>query len=194
LLKQQQSIINDFDDLQYTFEQSHIIVNITRKSYNNYIKQIIKDIHYLQKLSRSRKISQSIHMYWNIVWSRVVTNKIHFEITLIFKTIQLFKNISVTQKWFLIRISFEQSFTQMTNWIEIFETRNWTELQKYSLWSEKETHYAKLKLYTVFSLHQIKKMHNCIVVEKETDWDIINQHIKLLINILRTLWLKQSAI
>jgi len=48
-------------------------------------------------------------------------------------------------------------------------------------------HCAKLKLCIVFLLHQMKKMHDCIIVEKETDQNIINQHIKLLINILKTL-------
>jgi len=124
LLKQQQFIVNDFDDFQHTFEQSHIIVIIIRELYNNHIKQIMKNIHYLQKLSKSRKISQSVHMYWNIVWDRVVVNETHFEMTLTFKTIQLFKNISVTQKWFLMSIFFEWLFTQITNWIKILKTRN----------------------------------------------------------------------
>jgi len=68
-----------------------------------------------------------------------------------------------------MRISFEQSLTQITDWIEIFETKNWIESQKYSLWSEKEIHCAKLKLCTVFLFYQMKKMLYYIVVEKETD-------------------------
>jgi len=63
LLKQQQYTANDFDDLQHTFKQLHIIVIITRELYNNHIKQIMKDIHYSLKLSKSKKISQSMHMY-----------------------------------------------------------------------------------------------------------------------------------
>ncbi len=77
--------------------------------------------------------------------------------------------------------------------IEILETSNWTEQQKYPLWSEKEAHCAKLSLCTVFSLCQMKKMHNCIVAEKETDQNIKNWHIRLLTDVLETLWLKQSA-
>ncbi len=81
----------------------------------------------------------------------------------------------------------------MTGWIEILETSDWTEQQKYSLWSEKEAHCAKLSLCTVFSLCQMRKMHDHIIAEKETDQNIKNQHIRLLTDVLETLWLKQSV-
>jgi len=114
-------------------------------------------------------------------------------VTLTSETIQLFKNKLKTQKWFLTDTPFEQSSVQMTGWIETLETSGWTEQQKYPLWSEKEAHCAKLLLCTAFSLRQMRKMHDCIVAEKETDQNIKNWHITLLTNILETLWLKQSA-
>ncbi len=107
--------------------------------------------------------------------------------------IQLFKNKSKTQKWFLTDTPFERLSAQITGWIEILKTSDWTEQQKYPLWSEKEAHCAKLSLCTAFSLHQMRKMHNCIIAEKETDQNIKNWHIRLLINVLETLWLKWSA-
>jgi len=179
--------------LQPTFEQSHTIIIITRESYSDHIKQIMKDTHYSSKLSRSRKAQQPMHIYWKIFWDRVVANKAHFEVTPTSETIQLFKNKPKAQKWFLTNISFEWSFAQITGWIEILKTSDWTEQQKYSLWSEKEAHCAKLPLCTVFSLCQMRKMHDCIVAEKETDQNIKNQHIRLLTDVLKTLWLKQSA-
>ncbi len=81
----------------------------------------------------------------------------------------------------------------MTGWIEILKTSDWTEQQKYPLWSEKEVHCAKLSLCTVFSLHQMRKMYDHIVAEKETDQNIKNWHIRLLTDVLETLWLKWSA-
>ncbi len=190
LLKLESNNVGNSVHLWPTFEQSHIIVIIIRELYSDHIKQIMKDTHYSSKLSRSRKAQQSVHIYWKVFWSKVVVNEAHFEVTLTSETIQLFKNESKTQKWFLTDTSFEWSFAQMTGWIEILKTSNWTEQQKYSLWSEKEVHCAKLSLCTVFSLHQMRKMHDCIVAEKETDWNIKNWHIRLLIDVLKTLWLK----
>jgi hypothetical protein len=123
----------------------------------------MKDIHYSSKSSRSRKIQQSMHIYWNIVWDKVVTDKTYFEMTLTSKMIQLFKNISVTQKWFLMNISFEWSLTQMTDWIETLKTRNWTESQKYSLWSEKRCIVQNLNYALCFTSSDEKDawLHHC---------------------------------
>ncbi len=193
LLKLELNNVSNSVHLQPTFEQSHIIIIITRELYSDHIKQIMKDTHYSLKLSRSRKAQQSMHIYWKVFWDKVVADEAHFEVTPTSETIQLFKNKFKTQKWFLTGIPFEQSLAQMTGWIEILKTSDWTEQQKYPLWSEKEVHCAKLSLCTVFSLHQMKKMHDHIVAEKETDWNIKNWHIRLLINVLKTLWLKWSA-
>jgi hypothetical protein len=62
-----------------------------------------------------------------------------------------------------------------------------------TLCGQKEAHCAKLSLCTVFSLHQMRKMHDCIIAEKETDQNIKNWHIRLLTDVLETLWLKWSA-
>ncbi len=119
--------------------------------------------------------------------------KLIFEVTLTSGTIQLFKNKPKAQKWFLTSTPFEWSSAQMAGWIETLETSGWTEQQKYPLWSEKEAHCAKLPLCTASSLRQMRKMHDCIVAEKETDRNIKNWHIRLLTDVLETLWLKWSA-
>ncbi len=193
LLKLKPDNVGNSVHLQPTFEQSCTIVITTRESYSGHIKQIMKDTHYSSKLSRSRKAQQPVHIYWKIFWGKVVVNEAHFEVTPTSETIQLFKNKPKTQKWFLTSTSFEWSSAQMTGWIETLKTSGWTEQQKYPLWSEKEAHCAKLSLCTVFSLHQMGKMHDYIIAEKETDWNIKNWHIRLLIDVLETLWLKWSA-
>jgi len=63
LLKLELDNVSNSVHLQPTFEQSHIIVIITRELYSDYIKQIMKDTHYSSKLSRSEKTQQSVHIY-----------------------------------------------------------------------------------------------------------------------------------
>ncbi len=82
LLKLESNNVSNSVHLWPTFEQLCIIVIITRESYSDYIKQIMKDTHYSLKLSRSRKAQQSVHIYWKIFWDKVVVNEAHFEVTL----------------------------------------------------------------------------------------------------------------
>jgi len=63
LLKLESNNVGNPVHLQPTFEQSHIIVIITRGLYSDHIKQIMKDTHYSSKLSRSRKAQQPMHIY-----------------------------------------------------------------------------------------------------------------------------------
>ncbi len=63
LLKLELDNVGNPVHLQPTFEQSHIIIIITRESYSDYIKQIMKDTHYSSKLLRSRKAQQLMHIY-----------------------------------------------------------------------------------------------------------------------------------
>jgi len=63
LLKLESDNVSNPVHLQPTFEQSHIIIIITRESYSDYIKQIMKDAHYSSKLSRSKKAQQLMHIY-----------------------------------------------------------------------------------------------------------------------------------
>ena len=63
LLKLKPDNVSNSVYLQPTFEQSCIIIIITRESYSDHIKQIMKDTHYSSKLSRSRKAQQSVHIY-----------------------------------------------------------------------------------------------------------------------------------
>jgi len=193
LLEREPYTADDPDDLRHTFGQSRTIVITTRGSYNGHVKQIMKDIHYPPKPPRSRKVQQPVHIYWNIAWGRVVADEAHFEVTPTSGTIQLFKNAPVARKWFLTGTPFERSPAQMAGWIGTLETRDWTEPRKYPSWPEKEAHCAKLKLCTASSLRQMGKMHDRIVAGKETDRNTMNRHIKLLTDVLGTLWLKRSA-
>jgi len=63
LLKLELNNVGNSVHLQPTFEQSHIIVIITKGLYSGHIKQIMKDTHYSSKLSRSRKAQQLMHIY-----------------------------------------------------------------------------------------------------------------------------------
>ena len=63
LLKLEPDNVSNSVYLQPTFEQLRIIVIITRGSYSDHIKQIMKDTHYSPKLSRSRKVQQLMHIY-----------------------------------------------------------------------------------------------------------------------------------
>jgi hypothetical protein len=62
LLKLKLNNVSNPVHLQPTFEQLCIIVIITRGSYSDHIKQIMKDTHYSSKLSRSRKAQQLMHI------------------------------------------------------------------------------------------------------------------------------------
>jgi len=63
LLKLEPNNVSNSVHLQPTFKQSCTIVIITRGSYSDHIKQIMKDTYYSSKLSRSKKAQQLMHIY-----------------------------------------------------------------------------------------------------------------------------------
>ena len=81
----------------------------------------------------------------------------------------------------------------MTAWVLTIKNITWLKSKLFSVWSEKELHCVNLKFCTVQQLHQMRKIHNRIVDNKETDFININTHIKTLTDVLKTLWLKHSA-
>jgi hypothetical protein len=109
-----------------------------------------------------------MHIYWKVFWDKVVADEAHFEVTLTSETIQLFKT----------NLRHKSGSWQTPFWVVICsdDRLNWDSWNKWLNWAaeilfvvRKEAHCAKLSLCTVFSLHQMRKMHDCIVAEKETD-------------------------
>ena len=101
------------DIFWHTIEQTHIIVITTRESYADYVHNVMKEMYQSSKTTlRTRRMSKLMIRYWKIVWSRVITDKTHFKMTVNFETVHLFKNFSTEiWKWFLIDTSFEWSLT-----------------------------------------------------------------------------------
>ena len=183
------------DIFQYTIEQTHIIIITTRESYADYVHNVMKEMYQSSKtISRTIRMSKLINRYWKIVWNRVTTDEIHFKMTVNSEIIHLFKNFDTEiQKWFLTDISFEWSSAQMMAWVSTIKNITWLKSKLFFIWSEKELHCVNLKFCMMQWLHQMKKTHNRIVDNKETDFININTHIKTLTDVLKTLWLKHNT-
>ncbi len=81
----------------------------------------------------------------------------------------------------------------MQVWISFIEAFYWTN-PTHSSWSEKHMHQRRLKDCTVSMLHDMRKTHKHIIDRKKLNICVKKKYIKTLTQVLKTLWLKRSAI
>lgn len=175
-------------------DQSRVIVVTTKGRYNGHVRELMKDIHYPPRPPRAKKTPLAEHRHWKVAWGRVVADEAHIEVTSTSGTVTLFRNFGPkVRKWFLTGTPFERSPASMAGWINTIETPEWTKPLPSPSWPEKAAHCAKLKLCTSASLREMGKKHERIVAGREDQQIVINQYVKLLTEVLGTLWLKRST-
>lgn len=64
------------------FEQSQVIVVITKQLYKDHIRNIMWDVVFSLKSLEIKKQSQLKIIYWSIAWDRVTTDETHTEMSI----------------------------------------------------------------------------------------------------------------
>jgi hypothetical protein len=157
---------NLFDNLLSYHENVSTLVIITIKEcyqthvLNVFITVVTKHVN----VKRTRQIKKTM----TYAWDRICVNEAHQKQFATNETIFVFQNIDKhVRKWFMIETSFENSFDQMTDWINTLQF-SWkcSSSENLRFWKRRNHYQRQREHCTIIAIKDLDKRHKTLINKK----------------------------